>query len=738
MPQALYILFGAVFTFLTAVALGKLLFHVLRLRFHRMEETLLAFSAGSACLSGIVFALAAAQLVYKGTFLAVGALAIGAAVWKGLHKDAGEPLAPLPRFWKILFGLLFALFAVIYFTNAMTPERSPDGSAYHLGLVARYYREHGFRRLTTNMYANLSQGVEMLYLFAFAFGRHSAAALVHFSFLATLPLAMLSYARRFGFPAAGATGALLFFISPVVGMDGTTAYIDVAVAAIVFAVFYFLQIWDQERSSGLLVPIGLMAGFCYAAKYSAFLAVPFALGFIGWKLLRARQPWRKPLVVVSLCALLLIAPWLLKNWIWVDNPFSPFFNKIFPNPYVHVSLEEEWTKYLRNYTDIKSYWEIPLEVTARGRVLCGLLGPVFLLAPLALVALRERAGRRLLAAAVIFGCTYPLNIGTRFLIAPLPFLSLALGLTVARARGMAPLLLLFHALVSWPTNIKVYSDPNAWRLEKPLPWKQALRVDPETDFLTRTMPSYVVARMIEEFVPQGERVFVLSQVAESYTTRDILVGYQAAFNHTIGDILWAPLVDDYHPRRHILFHFPKQPLRAVRVIQTAGGKPEHWTVSEFYVLNGPDEVIRTSAWKLQARPNPWDAGMAFDRNLATRWRSWWALFPGMFLEADYDHPETADSVRLECALGQYEMRLRLEGQAESGEWKTLDAQPRNIVVDDPPGLRRAATAAILARRVQWVLLNDSDYGAEDLKTKTSEWGMTFVAARGPSRLYRLY
>jgi hypothetical protein len=738
MPQAVYILFGAVFTFLTAAALGKLLFHALGLRFRRTEETLLAFFAGSACLSGIVFALAALQLVYKGTFLAVGVAAVGAAAWKGLCKDGGEPPAALPRFWKILFVCLFALFAVVYFTNAMTPERSPDGSTYHLGLVARYYREHGFRRITTNMYANLSQGVEMLYLFAFAFGRHSAAALVHFSFLAALPLAMLSYALRFGFPAAGATGALLFFLSPVAGMDGTTAYIDVAVAAIVFAVFYFLQIWDQERSRGLLVPIGLLAGFCYAAKYTAFLALPFALGFIAWKLVRARQPWLKPLAVVSLCAMLLIAPWLLKNWIWVDNPFSPFFNKIFPNPYVHVSLEEDWRQYLRHYIGLGSYWEIPLEVAVRGRVLCGLLGPVFLLAPLALLALRERAGRRLLAAALVFGCVYPLNIGTRFLIPILPFLSLALALAVARIRGLAPLLLLFHAFAGWPTSIRLYADPYAWRLEKPLPWKQALRVDPEDAFLTRSMSSYVAARMIEEFVPKGERVFMLTQVAEAYTTRDILVAYQSASNNTTGDILWTPVIEDYHPRRHFLFRFPRQSLRALRVVQTAGGKPDHWTVNEFHVLDGPEEVARTSAWRVRAHPNPWDVELAFDRNLATRWRSWRALFPGMFLEVDFGEPRSADGVRLECALGQYEVRLKLEGRSASGEWKTLDAQPENVVVDDPPGLRRAATAAILARGVQWVLLNDPDIGAEDLRTKTSEWGMTFVAARTPARLYRLY
>jgi hypothetical protein len=736
-PQAFYILFGAAFTFLTAVALGRLLFDLLKLRFYRTEGFLLAFFAGSACLSGIVFALAVAQLARAGVFLAVGALAIGLAAWRGLLKDSGEPLPALPRFWKILFGVVFTIYLAAYLTNAMTPERSPDGAAYHLGLVARYLREHGFRRITTNMYANLSQGVEMLYLFAFAFGRHSAAALVHFCFLATLPLAMLSYARRFAFPAAGAAGALLFFLSPVVGMDGTTAYIDVAVAAILFAVFYLLQIWDKERSSAWLVPIGLLAGFGYAAKYTAVLAVFYALGFVGWKLVRARQPVLKPLLIVSACALLMIVPWVAKNWIWLDNPFSPFFNIAFPNPYVHVSLEREWTHYLRTY-EVKSPLAIPLEITVGGAALCGLLGPVFLLAPLALFALREQAGRRLLLAALVFGCTYFLNIGTRFLIPVAPFVALAMGLAAVRAKGLAPLLVMTHALVCWPASIKLYAAPAAWRIQKAFPWKQALRVEGEDGFLTRSFPNYPPMRLIDDRVPPGERVLAMNSVAEAYTSRDILVAYQSAFNEVTRDVLWTPVVEYFRPKREVVFDFGPRKLRAVRVVQTAGERPEHWAINEFYVLEGQQEVKRTPSWKLEAYPNPWDAEMAFDRNAATRWRSWEGLFPGMYFTADFGSTQVVDSVRLLCAAGQYDMRMRVDGQLESGRWVILNSTPEQSMVDDPPALRRDAVAAIRARGVQWVLIYDSDYGAEDLKNKSREWGVTFVGERHGGRLYRLY
>ena len=48
---------------------------------------------------------------------------------------------------------------------------APEGIAY--------LREHGFHTITGNMYASLSEGLEMLFLYAFAFGKHSSAAMVH-------------------------------------------------------------------------------------------------------------------------------------------------------------------------------------------------------------------------------------------------------------------------------------------------------------------------------------------------------------------------------------------------------------------------------------------------------------------------------------------------------------------------------------------------------------------------------
>jgi len=340
MPQAVYILFGAAFTVAVSMALGRMLLRALSIRLYRQEEHALAFVVGAACLSLLTFVLCALGVARKGVFLVAGLAILATAVWRRAHVSSGKSLPPLPSFWKWLFRSIFAVFFVLYFFNAMAPEMSPDGVAYHLGLVSRYLRAHGFERITTNLYANLSQGVEMLFLFAFAFGRHSAAALTHFAFLLALTSAILCYARRFGFPVAGVCGSLLVFVSPVAGIDGVSAYNDIATAAIIFTVFYLGQIWASDESNRtLLAPLGLVAGFGYAAKYTAFLALPYALAIVGWKSIRRGAPVLKPLLLVAGCAAIMIAPWMIKNAVWLRNPVSPFFNDVFANPYIHVSFE---------------------------------------------------------------------------------------------------------------------------------------------------------------------------------------------------------------------------------------------------------------------------------------------------------------------------------------------------------------------------------------------------------------
>jgi hypothetical protein len=718
--QVLPILFGAFFTVAVCVACGRSL----------LRETAgwgMAFVIGAAALSLAVFLFCAAGVAYPAVFLTLGLVLLLVAGRSQAWFRKSKSSARRPIYWALLF--LFALFAVVYLCYAMAPEASPDGSAYHLGLVSRYLREHGFHRITTSIYANLSQGVEMLFLFAFAFGKHSAAAMVHLAFLFALAWQMFAYSRSAGFPVAGACAAFLVFASPVVGIDASSAYNDVAVAAIAFTLFHLLQIWEQQRTTRLLVAIGLAAGFAYAAKYTAAVAAPYAIGYVAWKSRKLRQA-----ALVAGCAALLIVPWMSKDWLWAQNPVSPFFNRWFPNPYVTTAFERQYTTYLRHY-DLASLWQIPWQVTTRGG-LFGVLGPVFWLTPLALLAVFRREGRRLLVAALVFGAPYFSNIGTRFLIPPLPFLALALAMVICAVSIPACFaLVLVHAVLSWPSIVPKYGREDAWRFQG-IPWREALRLRNTDAYLERRLPKYPVARMIESLTAPGATIFTIDPPPEAYTSRRILVEYESAENEVTGRILLAGAAPEYAPTLRLRFPFPRQRLQAIRVVQTNTGG-ERWTIHELRVFDGSRELPRQAPWRLRARPFPWGVQDAFDNSPITFWISGDTLQPGMFVEVNFGAAQEADSVQIETSPNQWQARLHLEGRDVSGQWKILCSAPQQSEEMRPPGLRAAVAAELKRRGIDYLLLSDGDRAAGDLRRNTGQWGVRAVGEYRGDRLYQL-
>jgi len=745
MPLAFYIAFGAVFTVAVSYSIGVLALNALKVRLYRGEEPVFAFLLGAALLHLEVFALCAAGLAYKGVFLASGLIVIALAARRRALRPQGEALPPLPRLWRWVFHLGFAAFALLYVVNAMAPEASSDGSNYHLGLVARYLRERGFVPVTTNMYASLPQGVELLYLHAFAFGRHSAAALVHCAFTLAAPWLIAGFGRRMGFPGAGAAAALFFFASPMVGVDGTTAYIDVAVACIVFAVFALAWIWVDERQAGLLPAVGLLAGYAFAAKYTVFMAVPYVLGLVGWKQWRSRGPVVKPLAIVAGCACLMMVPWLTKNWIYAGNPFSPFLNRFFPNDTVTAAFEQDYIRQMQRYGEPKSYWDLPLDITAYGDITAGMLGPLFALTPLALFGLRLRHGRRLLLAALLFALPYYANIGTRFLLPSLPFFSLALavalhpgkdsGATSPASLALA-VLTIAHLALSWPHVLRRYCSESAWTLRE-LPVAAALRLVDEDTYLSQKLGDYPIARFIEAVVPRTNRVFTYGGVPEAYCSREIIVAYQSKFGNRLQDMLWAGLWPQLNPYGRFRFDFPARKLRGVRLVQTAAPNPDTWSITELRLYRGKSELRRSNRWRVRAQPNPWAVQSAFDNSPVTRWRSAEPVRPGMFVEVDFQGEEELDAIVMEHARDQWKVTVKAEGRGSDGAWVLLADTPRNYDVPMIKGLKRGAIDELRARGIHYLLIRPNDPGASEIKSHYSAWGMAYVGERGAARLYKL-
>lgn len=751
----LWIFLGWLACVSTALVLGLLLFRFLRIELERLESLCLGFVAGSAVLSCLVFAIAAWGIARKGVFLTVSFAALAGAIYfrRWLLPPATTPASRIPIEWKILFAAGLLIYGILYFRQAASPEMSPDGMMYHLGLVNLFNRSHGFVRFV-DMYTGLPEGVEMLFLFAFAIGKHSAASLVHFSFLLDLAMLMALYGRRFGFAAAGVAGALLVFASPLVGADGTCAYNDVALAAVTFAAVYLLALWRNEegaggKSTGLLITCCIVTGFTMAIKYTAVFFALFVVIVVVISLWH--QPWRRralTLVTVGFVMALCVTPYLVRNALWFDNPVAFFGNSIFPNHAFHISFEREYADNLAHLRGLE-WRDMPIELTVGGPHVEGFLGPGFLLAPLALVSLFWPQSRLLVFAALANMILFPGARSPRYLIPALPMLAIAMMFVLGRIRWrkssparqrvfsgvVLGAVVIADLAICWPPTLDRRFHNSGWHVER-VPWAVVFRRVPEYAWLSIHSEEYVIARKIDAAVPKGQPVFSLgSPGAPSYGEREVVNVFQSARGEVLGDALYSTWSLAVSRWQRWTYRFPAVNVREVRFVQQSRTRELQWSVNEVNLrLQGADIAFGQNAHPF-ARPNPWDAGLAFDGNEVTRWRTWEPMKPGMYFGVRFDRPVRLDELAVTDYPDEWDSRATLRVLDERGQWIEEPPPVQDILA--PVDRRKEATKLLMRAGFHYVLLSRRDWNSAAFIDRAADWGLTPVDGTAHYTLFRI-
>lgn len=717
------ILFGALFTIASAYALGCVLLRTMPV------PRVVVFGAGSAALSLVVFVLLSAGLATREIFLPLGFCLIAAALLT--HRDRG-PGGTGFSLWSLCFFLpILGVFGVLYVVHALAPEIQPDAITYHLGLVAEYGRLGAFPGRVA-FYEILPQGMEMLFTFAFVFGKHSSAKLVHLAFLvATFPL-MLGIGRRLGWPSwISASAAVLYVISPVVGTSGTSAYNDAALVFFSLAAFHLLWSWREESDIRYLLPAGLLAGFCYSIKMTGLLVAAVAVGFVA---VAAKRRVRSLLLLVAGAALM-ITPWMVRSSVMCGNPVAPFLNRWFPNEYFHIASETKLLRQLKTYEGFTAA-DAPLELTVRGELLRGLVGPVFLLAPLGLLALRRRQGRIAAATALLLAIPWFLNTGTRFLMPALPWVAFLIAASLPRPLTLA--CVVFHAITALPPVIARYEAPSAWRL-RGFPLLAALRIEPEDEYLRRNLWAYRLAEVIEKNTHPGARILDLVDAPGAYVTRELIGYWQSAFGDRLGDSLELAAYQERGSLEQMDLEWPEQPLLGVRFLRV-DGPPGNWGIHEVRLNRGWEVIRPSSRWELEASPNVWETPLVLDGSIVTRWALWEPARPGMFLAVEFERPRPlthASIVTTRLAGG---TKVQIEGMRADGAWTALGGSP-SVTPYPPVNLRPLAVRALRREGVRYILarIGNSGHGitARALAANPRDWGLEPLASLDEVTLYRI-
>jgi hypothetical protein len=481
----------------------------------------------------------------------------------------------------------------------------------------------------------------------------------------------------------------------------------------------------EERYFGA----GVCAGFCYAIKMPGILIAACAL---AWLLTRRRV---KPAAVLALGAAISIAPWMLRAFLMTGNPFAPLAGRVFPNPYFHIATEIELASGLRSMHGV-SWAQVPWEL-AFGDRLGGTYGPLLMALPVGVLALKRREGRLFWLGAVILAAPWITNSGARFLMQSVVLAAFTLAMSLPRPAAWAAIAI--QAVLCWPHVLDRIQPSYSFRLHE-FPLAAAIGAVPEAEYLRARIEEYNVARIVERATPPDSRTLALLSVARAYLDREVAVSWQSAEADVLLDTLRLAALYTKTPTYDWKASWPAQDVRALR-FRIPTGYDGEWDINEVQILSGDTVIANSPQWGFTGHPNRWEGPLALDGNLATRWRTWEVVRPGMTFEVDFGHAQRITSAVLVTHAPVFrQARLEMWGRDTKGEWRMLakDAEATPRVTQD---LRLDAARALRRAGYRYLLTPTGAGGnapiGNSIVGHETDWGMERAAEAGRFYLLRV-
>jgi hypothetical protein len=262
-------------------------------------------------------------------------------------------------------------------------------------------------------------------------------------------------------------------------------------------------------------------------------------------------------------------------------------------------------------------------------------------------------------------------------------------------------------------------------------------MEPENDYLWRHADEYKLARIVESQTPPGAKILALLSVANAYLARDVRVGWQSAQTDNLLDALQQAAIgtEAWYAWRA---SWPMASLQGLR-FRVPTARPAECDFNDVFIYSGNDLVYPSPHWALRAWPNSWEAPLALDGNLATRWRTWEPIPAGMYFEMRFDRPQRISSVVISSHTPAFNVHLDLYGMDTPGHWRalgTLLASRRPT-----PDLRREATQAIRYAGFHYLVVPTGAEGTAPIGNamagREADWGLELVTQAGPYYLYRV-
>ncbi len=584
---------GAVIVLVGAWQLGRAC--VARIAFERrLEAMLFTLAVGFVALESALLLLAGAGAYRPG---AVASLVLLAAARRpaGLLRDGSSLVrwlrAEVTCRGRSIPDRVFIAIAVAALTYsavaALAPETAYDALWYHLWLPHEWL-EHGRLTDPPGEYIGLYPGGwELLNGAAMVLGGPVAARLLHFTCLPLGALAACAVAR---WCAPGASLPLLFALvvtPPTVMWEASTAYVDLALGWMSTLVVVAVVRRAAGGGRHWLWLGAVVAGGVVSIKHLGLVVLAVAAS----ALFLVERKHRSPYTAAGLTALfidgalVLALPWYARAYAASGNPVFPELYAVFgavPDTRWSPQTQEALQRFAARFGLGRSPGALlllPWNVVVHAAPFGGTFGPLLLiLVPFAGMGSGARRRGVLVAAVMAYVLVWASPLGSfqlRFLIPLVPVLAVLaaagasrldeaahrFGATGRRSVAGAVVLLLVCNLppfIEWHER-----DRRGWtgwlsHVHRALPLAVILGAESDTDYLSRTVPTYRAWQRIDALTSPDSVVLTFFGGDHLYGTRARL--WSDATLAT--DVTWGALAGDEsrmlaaaarHGLTHVLF-----------------------------------------------------------------------------------------------------------------------------------------------------------------------------------------
>ncbi|UCC39956.1 MAG: glycosyltransferase family 39 protein, partial [Candidatus Aminicenantes bacterium] len=330
------------------------------------------------------------------------------------------------RFKVFLVGLLVALIIAIILLCSVPPV-SKDALVHHLAIPKLYLKHGGMYEIPTMPFSYYPMDVDLLYLIPLFLGNDIVPKFIHFAFAILTAYLIFSYLKRRTNNNYALLGVVFFLSTPIIVKLSITVYVDLGLIFFSTASLILLLKWIEDGFRvKVLVLSALFCGMAAGTKYNGLITLLLLALFVPFVFSRY-SPGAKPsfvsaagygILFVSV-ALLVFSPWMIRNYLWTNNPIFPLYDQFFNLQKVSKSQTVDLFTF-RTLVYHETWWQmavLPVRVFFQGQdgnpqFFDGKLNPFILLLPfLAFYHMREdppilrNEKRILLAYACLFFAT---------------------------------------------------------------------------------------------------------------------------------------------------------------------------------------------------------------------------------------------------------------------------------------------------------------------------------------------